>query len=168
MIARISVTILCIILAGAAFTDLRCRKVCNRWLLLGFILEGTLGGPGFFLPAILFFPPVYLLYRLRLMGAGDGKLIMLTAGTLGFYHGSMAVFSGFLVAALISVSRIFREKSLHFRLARLAAVTRQIFHTGKIPGGCIDQITDRENSIPLAACLSAGTMLYIFVSSHLP
>ncbi len=167
MIVTISVIVLCIILAGAAFTDLRHRKVFNRWLLPGFILEFMLGGISFLLPAVLLFFPVFLLYRLRLMGAGDGKVIMLTAGSLGLYHGSLALFSGFAVAAALSLVRIFREKSHIARIYRLKRAAGQFIRSGRIDEELAGKLLDRENTVPLAACISAGTLAYIFIFSHL-
>ncbi len=163
MSARSASVLFCIILCGAAFTDLRFRKVSNRWLLLGCLTGIILKGPRFLLPAFLMFFPVYLLFRLRLMGAGDGKLIMLIAGSLGLTHGLCAVFSGFVVAAFCSLIKIFRERSLAGRLSRLRAMASQLILTGKVEQSDRDMLCRRNNTIPLAACLSAGTIIYILL-----
>ncbi len=127
--------ILVIILGGTVITDLYERKIYNIWLLPGLIAGLALRGIGFFLPVILIFFPVYFLFRIKLMGGGDGKVLMLIAGSLGFHDACIAIFLGFLIAAMGSVFYIVSPKGQR-------------------------SLKDR---IPLAACLAAGTVFFILI-----
>ena len=74
-----------VIAVGAGWTDLWTGKVKNEWILLGVILGVVLRRGGFFPGAVLFGMAGFLLFRFRMMGAGDGKLTSLIGGYLGIW-----------------------------------------------------------------------------------
>lgn len=108
--------------------------------------------------------PVFLAFRLRLIAAGDGKLMGLIAGWLGIDAGLRAIGLGIAIGAVWSLCRLWRDKDLRVRLVYLSAYFRRVFLTMKItayeaPAGDVSKVT-----IPLGACLSAGAYLYLLYS----
>lgn len=158
---------------GAGWTDLCSGKVRNQWLLAGAIIGAALRGGDFFLAAVAVLIPAYLLFRARLMGAGDGKLMALIAGYLGLDAGLRAIGTGMAVGAVWSLCRIWHDRTLLLRFVYLNAYIRRTILTKemavyepqtrqdkykKLPAG------ENRHTIPLAACLAAGTYLYLLIS----
>lgn len=141
-----------------------------------------LRGGAFLLAAAAVLIPSYLLFRLRMLGAGDGKLMALIAGYLGLSSGMRAICAGLSLGAVWSLCRIWHDKSLLSRFTYLNAyIWRTILTKELIPyeqsvseepsvsqqnRSTIGQLSAGESrhTIPLAACLAAGTYLYLLVS----
>ncbi len=155
---------LCVVLSGAGWTDLRERKVYNRWLAPGILIGIGLRGGAFFGPALLFYVVSYVLFRLRLAGGGDGKVAALIAGYLGVDAGLKAVGAGMLTGVVYSLYHDCQKEILSVRLNLLAAWFWQMIHLRKITECESLSVRNREYTIPLAACMAAGTYLYLFVS----
>ncbi|MCD8220613.1 MAG: hypothetical protein LUD07_00190 [Clostridiales bacterium] len=136
----------------------------NRWLVPGFLLGICLRGDAFFGPALSFFAVSYVLFRLRLAGGGDGKIAALLAGYLGVDAGLKAVGAGMLTGIVCSLYYYRQEKGFYIRLDLLAAWFWQMIHLRKITECGSLSVKNRENTIPLAACMAVGTYLYLFVS----
>lgn len=159
----VEVAALCVLLLGAAWTDLTCSRVKNSWLLCGLAVGAGLRGASFLAaasPALLL---VFLLYCLGLMGAGDGKLIVCIAGYLGLRDGFAAVGFGMAVGAVWSLCILLYYKSLITRLTYLYAWFRQRFQTKIWIAYVPPPGAHGEGTIPLAACLAAGTYLYLLL-----
>lgn len=155
---------LCVFLLGAAVTDVKCGKVRNRWVLLGIAAGIGCVGWRFLLPAVVVLIPAFLLFRLRMMGAGDGKVMAVIAGYLGFSDGCRAIAAGLLTGALWSLYRLWRSGGFRARLWYLAAYFVRMFQERKVY--VYDALSGGAGGhrIPLAACLAAGTGLYLAVS----
>lgn len=118
-----------------------------------------------FVPAaavILFF--TFFLFRLGMMGAGDGKLMAVIAGYLGMDAGIWAIFTGMVIGALWSLCRLWHGHGLKIRLINLAVYFMQMFQTGKIKKYVGDLESKRAYTIPLAVCMAGGTYLYLIAS----
>lgn len=124
--------LLCIFLFGAGISDLRERKVKNWWIALWSLAGIGCIGPGFFLPAFALLVPAFLLFAAGAMGAGDGKLMAVIAGYLGFWNGMYAIGTGMAIGALWSLYRLWRSRSLRTRLFYLYAWFRRMFHTKEL------------------------------------
>lgn len=121
-------------------------------------------GASFLRAAGMMFLPVFFLFRFRLLGAGDGKLMMLIAGYLGFWQGVTAIWTGFFIGAMWSICRFRQDGSFRARLSFFCAYfmrlingqTRTAYEDFSGEGG--------RHRIPLAACLAAGVYLYLFLT----
>lgn len=152
------------ILAGAAGTDLCCGKVRNWWLFLGMAAGIRCVGAGFVSAAGMMLVPVYLLFCFRLMGAGDGKLMVLIAGYLGFWQGLAAIWTGLLIGAVWSICRFWHDGSFRTRLFYLSAYFMRTIRQQTVTAYEDFSGAGGRHRIPLAACLAAGVYLYLFVS----
>lgn len=158
---------MCIILAGAAWTDFFNRKVKNGWILFGLFLGIFCRKSSFFLPSLMVLIPAFFLWQLRMMGAGDGKLMALIAGFLGFSRGICAIWLGLCMGAVWSICRFWHDKSFRARLSYFFAYFMRAIHFGMIEK-YDDWSKNREEDrhrIPLAVCLAAGVYLYLFLES---
>ncbi len=141
--------------------DLSSYKVRNGWVLMAVIIGFMLRGPAFLPGAAAALAAGFWLFHLRMMGAGDGKVMMVIAGYLGLRDGSRAIAAGFLAGAVWSLCRLWHDRSFRARLEFLFAYFVRIFQEKEwimydsLSGG------DGRHRIPLAACLSAGTGLYL-------
>ena len=108
--------LLCVIAAGAGFTDLRDGKVYNWWLLWGALAGCWIRGTAFFPGAFLFLVPALVLFRFRMMGAGDGKFMAVIGGWMGIGDGCRTVCLGLMIAVVYSLCRLRRGRGLRARL----------------------------------------------------
>lgn len=157
----VTLALLCILLFGGAWTDFKYRQVKNGWLLWGIVAGVWLQGMAFFTAAAAALILVFLLFRLGLMGAGDGKMIVCIAGYLGLHNGFMAVGFGMAVGTVWSLGIFLHHRSLMTRLKYLYAWFRQRFLTKTWIAYIPPAGEHGEGTIPLAACLAVGTYLYL-------
>lgn len=139
-------------------------KVKNRGLvaaaLLGVGLRGRLFAAA--LPVLI---AAYLLFHLRLLGAGDGKTMAVIAGYLGLERGLGAIAAGMAIGAAWALLRLRRPGCAGERIQCL----RSYVH-GWVTGSGLTMYCDpaqlpSDATIPLAACLALGTYLYLFADS---
>lgn len=135
---------------------------------MGVLLRGC----DFLLAAAAVLIPAYLLFRMRMMGAGDGKLMALIAGYLGLESGLRAIGAGMAVGAIWSLCRIWHDKTLLSRFTYLNAYIRRTIHTKELmpyqqkKKTSYGQLSawESRHTIPLAVCLASGTYLYLLFS----
>lgn len=145
-------------------SDVRYRRVDNGWLFMGMTAGVVFWGKDFLLPAGAVLVPVFFLFCLRLMGAGDAKLMALMAGYLGIDAGLAAIGAGLVIGAAWSLCRLWHDRDLRIRLTYLSAYIRRVFLTGMITAYEMPSREDGREQVPLAACLAIGTYLYLFFS----
>lgn len=153
-----------VFLAGAALTDLLFGKVYNKWLFLGAVFGIGCTGITFLEAAAVVLIFTFWLFRLRMMGAGDCKMMAVIAGYLGVETGIRAIGAGLAVGAVWSLCRLWHDRNFRVRLKYFAAYFMQIFNEKKIIA--YDELSGRDgrHRIPLAACLAAGVFLYLVCS----
>lgn len=166
------VLVLVLVLVAAAVIDYRTFRIPN-WLTVGgtFIglafstihavrpldgFLGALGGAGVGLAVLL---PLYLL---RVMGAGDVKLMAMVGAFLGLSHIVPAILFAFMTGGIAALVFALANKSL----VRLAGNIRSIVQGmafsviaaqpigGMAPGASIGKL-------PYGVSISAGTILYL-------
>lgn len=142
-------------------SDFRYRKVYNGWLFMGMAAGVIFWGKDFLLPAGIVLVPVFLLFRLRLMGAGDAKLMALIAGYLGIDAGVPAIGAGLCTGAAWSLCSLLHDRDLRVRLTYLSVYFRRVFLTRMITEYDMPSREDGREQVPLATCLAAGTYLYL-------
>ncbi len=157
-------------LLAAVFTDMKARKVPNRLVLAGIVigllaqaflldgegivsaLKGLAFGFGLFLP----------LYLLRVMGAGDVKLMAL----VGCFTGSPAIF-GVVLCTLLAGGVLSLVFALKLKMAR-QMLSNSIFMVlpgaAKIAGDKVSANSVGVNSVgtlPYAMAIAVGTAAYL-------
>lgn len=160
----INTGLLCLVLAGAAWTDALDKKVRNWWLFMGAAGGIWCRGAEFFPGALVVLLAAFFLFRLRVMGAGDGKLMAVMAGYLGLDAGLEAIFFGMAVGAIWSLCRLRHSRSLKTYLIHLAVCFTQEFQTRKINECEGGMVKSPMGVIPLAPCMAAGTYLYLMIT----
>lgn len=157
---------LCIFLLGAGWTDAADGKVRNIWIIGGMAPGMILNGRDFITAALVILIPSYLLFRMRVMGAGDGKLMALIAGYLGVDEGLKCIEAGMVIGAAWAILRLWQHRNNSEFFTYLTAGIRRIIHVRKenlTEYGALSAI-QKKHTIPLAVCLTAGTYAYLFVS----
>ena len=155
--------LLCVIAAGAGFTDLRDGKVYNWWLLWGALAGCWIRGTAFFPGAFLFLVPALVLFRFRMMGAGDGKFMAVIGGWMGIGGGCRTVCLGLMIAVVYSLCRLRRGRGLRARLTYFFAYLMHIFRTKEARAYEDLSLDGQYHKIPLAACLAAGVWAAMLV-----
>ncbi len=158
------------LLLAAVFTDMVCRRIPNRLvftgMIFGILAQALLPGGQGFLSAFkgflfgfgLFFP----LYMLRVMGAGDVKLMAM----VGCFTGSPAIFGVMLCTLLAGgvLSLIFSIKIKAFRRMLDNVKFMIIMKSIKTIGGGLTSPHDMTASVgtlPYAVAIAIGTAGYL-------
>lgn len=174
------------LLLAAVFTDLSSRRIPNKIVLLGWaagvfwhtfgpvgrwafdpFFPGAVGAYSSVLAAMallfLFIP----FYVLRVMGAGDVKLMSVVGGVFGLSEGYWTHLLGvsllvLLCGGLLSIVRLL----LAGRLAPVMANLRLILvvFTGRLagtPAPVFDPKVDSADRMPYAVAIALGTSLYV-------
>lgn len=165
---------LCLILLVSAFYDIREHRIPNWWLAGSTgLLTGALwflesGGTGLSATFLLGFAVriavtllvVCPLFLLRMMGAGDLKLMAVISGFLGFADACSAVGLGFFIGAVWSLYRLLIQKQLRERLFYLFAYFRQLLLTRERIPYYEPSRDGYDVTIPFGVCLFLGTSLF--------
>ena len=156
--------VLCLFLTFFGLQDLAEGRISRYATLAGvaagivFRREAMMFG---FLAGILFFP----LFLVRMLGAADVKVIAVIAGFLGPGRGVRALIIGFVLGAVWSLARLLHRGILWERLSYFAAYIRRITIVKNCEPYYCRERDGAETAIPLAFCLSAGTVLYILLET---
>ena len=147
-------------LCFCAWTDLKWGRVPNEVLILLTVAGVMERGMGFFTGALPFLLFGMILFRFRLMGAGDGKLMAVMGGYLGIQSGFYAVTLGFLAGASWSLWRFRRPGLAAERFCYLSRYVRSV-----VQGRCLQpydslEHADAPHHIPFAVCLAMGVWAY--------
>lgn len=130
---------LCILLTAVCVYDYRGNRIPNRLVAVMAVWGGVWrlldGGPPdmlFYLgEAILVMALVYPFFRIGTIGAGDVKLLGVTAGYLPFGKILMFLFVSLLVAAIFSLIKMWKEKSFSRRLRCLSRYLAKVAGSGR-------------------------------------
>ena len=127
-------------LSLAAGQDIRSGKISNRLIVLGMVFGGCLQvlqhhaeGIYFFLrnisvPIILF----YLLFQMRVLGAGDIKLFSMMASLLTIWEFVRCMAFSFLAAGAAGVLYLAADKNRRQRVLHAVTYLLGMLRTGKI------------------------------------
>lgn len=164
--------LLLVILTVGAWYDIREQRIPNWWCLLGCLwglyltwrgasAEGRawpliLYGVRLLVVAAVWFP----LFWLRMIGAGDVKLMALIVGFLGFKAGAKVILYGFFIGAVLAFLKMLVCRSLYQRLTFFFAYIRRLFLTKEVVPYYRASRDGKNAVIPMAACLLAGYVWY--------
>ena len=109
---------LCVLMTVACGYDYLKRKIPNAVIAVTMFLgvgwkfygEGIVGIPVYLGNMFCVMCPLYLFYKIGVIGAGDVKLFGVTAGFLPFKKIFLFLFVSLLVAAVISICKLWKEK----------------------------------------------------------
>ena len=96
-----------LMLGGAAYTDVRYKKVYNIWLLFWFLAGICICGIKFLPPVLLTSAALFIFHVLRMIGAGDIKLISLMFAYLGFKNGCIVAAAGMTLGAVYAFYKLY-------------------------------------------------------------
>lgn len=158
---------LCVILAVVCGYDYRDSRIPNYLILLAGFLgmgwqawdNGLLGVLFYLGQAILVMALLYPFFRIGGLGAGDVKLLGVTAGYLPFEKILMYLFCSLLVAATISVVKMWKRKSFWLRMRYLAVYLEDVMKTGRWK----PYQADGENKQSAGICLSGPVFVSILL-----
>lgn len=176
----IPLAILFALLAVAAFTDLRNRRISNRLVLAGLLAAtafhamsvsggGVLGGASGtigLLPEFggiaVGFATLLPLYALRAMGAGDVKLMMMVGAFLGPLQTLGVVVLTFAAGGVLAIvmalwQRSFRQLALNLRFMLTTSAVRAA--GGESPR--FEPLQQTAGRMPYAVAIAAGTLLQL-------
>ena len=165
--------LLLVILLGGAWYDVREQRIPNWWCawacLGGLCLTWAWAVPGEKLWQCVCFTARILtvialwfpVFRLRMMGAGDIKLMALTAGCLGFGTGVRALMYGFFIGAVLAFLKMLRRRNLRQRLNYFFAYIRRLFLTGEKEPYYQAERDGKSVVIPMGACFLGGYVWYL-------
>lgn len=180
LIANAVLTVLCLLLARAAWSDVRERRIANRLVFAGAFagivlntvlpegfgfasaLPGALGfwkalgglatGLGLMLP----------LYLLRALGAGDVKLMAMIGAFLGPKATVSVTLATFIVGGVMILAVVLRNGTLgrlldNLRTMLLSSFFKLMMH--EMPA--LDAVRASAGRMPYALAIAAGTIIYI-------
>jgi prepilin peptidase CpaA len=164
-----------VILFGGACYDMKEHRVPNWWvisaMLCGLGLCILTAAQGQELPAVLRYMArlmavtavLFPLFRFRVMGAGDIKMMAVITGCMGFAAGIKAIACGFLIGAVLALVKMLIQKSLFKRLAYLTAYIRRLFLTKEIVPYYVAGRDGNQAVIPFTLCLFLGYLWYMMM-----
>ena len=152
-------------LAGASWFDVRSHRIPNWWSFWGILCGGVLkigfsGQPvevvwyfvRMFVVIAFFFP----LFTVRVLGAGDVKVMAMLVGYLGLASGIRVIGLSFLVGAVWGLGKMVWQQSLHRRWIILGSYIRRLILTREVVPYYQAQRDRSEGVIPFAVCLLLG------------
>lgn len=127
------------LLVAAAAGDVQNCQVSNHIILTGLLLgvftnirqDGYVGMVSFFFGALIPVLLLWLLFRFRMLGAGDIKLFSVIGGLYGASFVLKVIAAALFVGAGMSVFQLLRYKNLKFRLQYLAEYVSRYLKTGE-------------------------------------
>lgn len=155
-----------ICIGGSSIFDLWQRRIPNKWLAV-WIFAGGLwvaeSGFSFLLSMVtlvIIFSPLYFL---RMIGAGDIKLMAVICGYLGLSDGFLLITYSFFIGAIFSTIKMLHKGIFLERIFYFIAYFRHYFHTGQR----IEYYSaDRDGymaAIHFGVCLWLGFVIYLFI-----
>ena len=130
---------LCVMLTAACWMDYRKKRIPNLLVIVMFLYgivwrffrEGIGGMAAFAAQTVTVICLFYFLFRLGAMGAGDVKLFGATAGFLPFKKILVFLFISLLIAAIISLIKLWKKKYFWERLRYFAGYLASVWKSGK-------------------------------------
>lgn len=160
---------LCFLLLAACFMDYRKKKIPNFLIaaiaLLGMalrILQDGAGGAAVYIgQAVMVICLFYFLFRLGTVGAGDVKLFGVTAGCLPFKKILLFLFVSLLIAAIISLVKIWKKKYFWERLRYLTGYLSDVWKSGNWKLYSESSMAEADVGICLSGPILVSLLLYL-------
>ena len=158
---------LCLLLAAACSYDYRDRRIPNGLILLTAVAgavwrlwkEGLSGAFSWLAAGVLVMVLLYPLFKIGVIGAGDVKLLGMTAGYLPSGKILYFLFFSLLVAAMISLIKMWKEKNFGRRWKYLAAYLEEVSRSGRLQL----YLKKKEDRSTAGICLSGPILLSVLL-----
>ena len=130
---------LCVMLTAACWMDYLKKRIPNLLItaiflygiVWSFFIEGAGGIAVFTTQAVIVIFLFYFFFKLGAMGAGDVKLFGVTAGFLPFEKILIFLFISLLIAAIISLIKLWKKKYFWKRLQYFAGYLADVWKSGR-------------------------------------
>lgn len=160
---------LCVLLTAACGYDYRKKRIPNYLIAIAiFVGAGwrflSEGGGGIFLftaEAVFIMCLLYPFFRIGAVGAGDVKLLGVTAGFLPFEKILMFLFFSMLIAVIFSMIRFFKQRDAKERLEYLLGYLAGIALSGRLWLYMEDAEERRRTGICLSGPIFLSLLLYL-------
>lgn len=149
-----------ILLGGAAYTDIRYKKIPNMWLIIWWFIGLYYRGYDFIFRTIFICSILFILYMFRFIGAGDIKLISLIFGYLDWYKAGIVVFSGLVIAGLYAFVDLYTKGVLYSRILLFKDFMLNTFITGNITEYYDLKKGDKARLMPIAPWIFIGFIFW--------
>jgi prepilin peptidase CpaA len=166
----VSVGILTVLLLVAAWHDIKSHRIPNllvlAGVLIGFFLRARMegwsgaadGGQGLAVGLAVLLP----FYAMRMLGAGDVKLMAMVGVFLGPWGVLGALLATFLAGGVLALAVALRAKAMtrlaqNLKLMALGSMVRM--SEGQAPN--IDDLPESVGKLPYAVAIASGTLGYL-------
>jgi prepilin peptidase CpaA len=156
------------VLAWASFSDVRNRRIPNAaivcgWtaaLLLNGLLPDGIGLASSMLGLLAGLIALMPLYMLRLLGAGDVKLVSVVGAFFGPLHLLGAVLLAFVAGGLLSLAMAWHHRTFHVLWGNLKAMLffGQLRVSTGLPGEVPGALPASAGRMPYAVAIAAGAL----------
>lgn len=158
---------LCVMLTAACWMDYRKKRIPNLLITAMFLYgivwrffgEGAGGMAAFVGQAVMVVCLFYFLFRLGTVGAGDVKLFGVTAGFLPFKKILIFLFVSLLIAAIISLIKLWKKKYFWDRLQYFAGYLADVWKSGRWRL----YLESGEENFDVGICLSGPILLSLLL-----
>lgn len=163
-------------LFGASWFDIRSRRIPNWWSFLAVIGGGlvraysgeTESGLLSYAVGILFGLAVFVpFFVIRVLGAGDVKMIAFLLGYLGFSAGIRVIVLGFMTGALWGLVKMILQHSFWRRMMILKEYIECLLITKKTMPYYQAERDECEGVIPFAVCLLLGFLEHYLLNDYI-
>ena len=159
--------VLCVMLTAACWMDYRKKRIPNLLITAMFLYgmvwrfsrEGAGGTAAFAVQAVMVICLFYLFFKLGAMGAGDVKLFGVTAGFLPFKKILIFLFISLLIAAIISLIKLWKKKYFWERLQYFAGYLADVWKSGRWRL----YLESGEENTDVGICLSGPILLSLLL-----
>lgn len=158
---------LCVLLTVACGYDYRKRKLPNYLIAVmafvgigwRFCREGPCGVPYYLSGMLIMMCLMYPFFKIGAIGAGDVKLLGVTAGFLPFDKIFLFLFVSLLIAAVISFIKLWKEKNYGERIRFLYRYLSRVLRSGRWQL----YLKEPEERYKLGVCLSGPVLLSVLL-----
>lgn len=171
----VDIWLLLIVLLGGAYYDVREHRIPNWWIL-GAVLcgmslsaitapdgETALAAGKYLVRLAVTVAVLFPLFLVRMVGAGDIKMIGVMMAYLGFSMGIRAMAYGCILGAVLALTKLLVQRNLRRRLTYLFVYFRRLFQTKEIVPYYRADRDGYAIVIPFACCLCLGYVWYLLL-----
>ena len=160
---------LCAMLMAACWYDYREKRIPNLLIMAVFVFgvgwrlwrEGITGSLFYLGQAIVVIIPMYFLFQVGVIGAGDVKLFGVTAGYLPFEKIFYFLFVSLLIAAIISLIKLLKNKNLAERLEIFMKYSADVWKSRSLKLYPAECASDSYRGICLSGPILLSLLLYL-------